>query len=61
MDIYYIEHARKINETDLAIFFDIDGDAHWIPKSQILEIKEYPGIPVYCDLEIPLWFAEENL
>lgn len=59
METTELQHCKIIRETDAAILFEIDGDQHWIPQSQILEIKEYPGLPVYCDIEIPVWLYEK--
>ncbi len=35
-----IDDCRAIRETDMAILVDIDGEEHWVPKSQILDESE---------------------
>ena len=47
----------KLNETDLAILLDSDGEEVWIPKSQIKDEYEEDGL--LC-LEIPEWLAIEK-
>lgn len=59
MDTTELDHCKKLYETESAIQFEIDGDKHWIPMSQIIEIHEHPGLPVYCDIEIPVWLYEK--
>lgn len=61
MEMTELEHVKVIRndeEKNDAVLFEIDGDPYWIPRSQLLIIQEYPGLPIYWDIEIPVWLYE---
>ena len=47
-------------ETDRAILCDIDGDEHWIPKSQISDDSEVYQDGDEGDLVITEWLANQK-
>lgn len=54
------EKARAKKETDRALLVEIDGEEHWIPKSQILddsEVYEEGGEGV---LVVTTWIAKQK-
>jgi len=55
-----IQVEEVVKETDLAVLLRIDGEDHWIPKSQISPDSEY--VEAECDLEIEVtkWIASEK-
>lgn len=62
IDTTELQHCKIIRddeEKDAAILFEIDGDKYWIPRSRVSIIHTYPGLPVYCDIEIPVWLYEK--
>lgn len=49
-----------MRETDDAILVEVDGEEHWLPKSQIdyTEGVLFPGEEI--DVESPEWLAEQR-
>lgn len=50
--------VSELSETDLAYFFEIEGDEMWIPKSQLKARKKEDGKIVR--VELTTWIAEQK-
>lgn len=55
-----IENVRGVKETDLAVLCEIDGEEHWIPKSQIDDDSEVYGEDHEGTLVISQWIADQK-
>lgn len=55
-----IEDVQSITETDKALLVEIDGERHWIPKSQIVDESEVYKEKQTGKLVITEWFAEKE-
>ena len=55
-----IEGVTVKHEVDKALLVDIDGDEHWIPKSQIDDDSEVYEMGTDGDLVITKWIAEKK-
>ena len=54
------EDSECIQETDAALLVSIDGEEHWIPKSQITDDSEVWKQGDVGTLVITEWIAQEK-
>lgn len=54
------ENVKAIKETDLGLLCEIDGDEHWIPKSQIDDESEVYEEGHEGTLVVTEWIAKEK-
>ena len=52
--------VEVIRETEFALYVDIDGEHHWIPKSQVDDESEVFGLGDEGTLKISSWIAQEK-
>ena len=55
-----ISDVTVVRETDLALLCDIEGEEHWIPKSQIHDDSEVYEDDTEGDLVISAWLAKQK-
>jgi len=58
--IVELPDVEVVKATDMALLCLIEGDEHWIPKSQIHRTSEVKDEGDEGTLIIPLWLAEEK-
>jgi hypothetical protein len=56
----WIDGVTAKKETDKALLVEIDGDEHWIPKSQIDDDSEVYQEGDEGELVVSLWIAEQK-
>lgn len=56
----WIQGALAKKETDKALLVEIDGDEHWIPKSQIDDDSEVYQEGDEGELVVSMWLAEQK-
>ena len=52
--------AEAVHETDSALLVEIEGEQHWVPKSQILDDSEVWENGDKGKLIITEWFAKKR-
>jgi len=56
-----IEVEEVLNVTDRAVLCAVDGEEHWIPRSQIdVEGADFEAGEVDFTLSVTRWFAEKE-
>lgn len=55
-----IPDVVAVHETDKALLVEIEGETHWVPKSQISEDSEVFEDGMEGDLVVSEWFAQKN-
>lgn len=55
-----LEGVSVQRETESAILCDIDGEEHWIPKSQIHDDSEVYKADTEGTLIVSLWIAKQK-
>ena len=57
----HLDVERVKRETDNALLVVlVNGDEHWIPKSQIDDSDNYGAGDTNCTISIPRWLAVEK-
>lgn len=55
-----IEDVKGIRETEMAVLCEIDGEEHWIPKSQIDDDSEVYEEDTEGTLIVSQWLADQK-
>jgi len=56
----HVEVDRIIRETDKAFLVEIDGEEHWLPKSQVADADDYDAGDEGCTMSITEFIANEK-
>lgn len=56
----HLDVERIAAETDNAFLCVVDGDEHWIPKSQIADPETYSDGDENCTISITEWIANKK-
>jgi hypothetical protein len=60
MDYVELEDVLFVRETDMAALFEIDGEQHWIPWSQIEDNGEKFRAQHVYTIYITEWWAQKE-
>ena len=56
----HVEVEKIVRETDSAFLLQIDGETHWVPKSQIADFETYEEGDEDVTVSITEWIAQEK-
>lgn len=59
-ELVTIENVRAVAASSLALCVEIDGEAHWLPESQIHADSEVFEVGHFGRLVITRWIAEKK-
>jgi hypothetical protein len=58
-NVEVFDGVKAIAETDKALLCIIDGDEHWVPKSQIVDDSEVYAKGHEGELQVRKWWADK--
>jgi hypothetical protein len=56
----HLDVERIVKETDAAFLCLIDGEEHWIPRSQVADDEDYREGDEDVELSVTEWFADKE-
>jgi hypothetical protein len=59
-DWIHLDVEKILQETDKAFLCLIDGEQHWIPKSQVSDPDDYYAGDKDCCISVTEWLAKEK-